>query len=69
MTEPAAGGAEDSTTARISLRLSDSLKAEIEIAAARDGVSTNSWITRALSRSVGGFRSRAGNRLTGFGRS
>src|SRR5881392_820914 len=44
--EPAA---EDGLTARITLRLPESLKASIEVAANREGVSVNSWLVRALS--------------------
>jgi hypothetical protein len=65
---PAAG--EEATTARISLRLPESLKASIEAAAAREGVSVNTWIVKALARGLStGATVRAGNRLTGFARS
>jgi hypothetical protein len=51
-------------TARISLRLSEALKAEIEKAAAREGVSVNSWLARAanaaLSPSAGSWASSPG---------
>ena len=67
--EQAVPGAEDPTTARISLRLPDSLKSQVEAAATREGVSTNTWIVRALGRSLTGSRTRTGNRLTGFARS
>jgi hypothetical protein len=40
---------EGDTTARISLRLSETLKAEIDTAAARDGVSVNTWLIRAAT--------------------
>ncbi|MDT4911568.1 MAG: hypothetical protein QOC66_696 [Pseudonocardiales bacterium] len=43
---------EGDTTARISLRLSDSLKAEIDAAAERDGVSVNTWLMRAASAAL-----------------
>ena len=36
-------------SARISLRLSEALKAEIDAAAARDGVSVNTWLVRAAA--------------------
>src|SRR5213080_507510 len=36
-------------TARISLRLSPELKADVEAAAARTGVSVNTWLVRAAS--------------------
>jgi hypothetical protein len=63
-------GSEDEALARISLRLPDALKRTCEEAAAREGVSLNTWIIRALARHVGGRASRrSGNRLTGFARS
>jgi hypothetical protein len=39
-------------TARISLRLTDSLKSEVDAAAAREGVSVNTWLARAASAAV-----------------
>jgi HicB family len=63
-------GSEGDADARITLRLSSQLKARIEAASAREGVSVNTWIARALgqqSRREPG--SRAGRRLTGYGRS
>jgi HicB family len=68
--EPAAV-AEDDQGARITLRLPESLKARLEAAAAREGVSVNTWLVRALSRAVSSSRPliRVGNRLTGYGRS
>ena len=62
-------GAEEAYTARISLRLPDALKTSIETAAAREGVSVNTWIVRALSRSSTGPAVQSGNRLTGYARS
>jgi HicB family len=66
--EPPAPG--DDVSARITLRLPEALKAGIEAAAAREGVSTNAWVVRALSRA---FEPRAArrssNRLQGFARS
>jgi len=41
-------------SARISLRLSESLKAEVEQAAAREGVSVNSWLIRVAGAALGG---------------
>jgi HicB family len=64
--EPAA---EDGLTARITLRLPESLKASIEAAAAREGVSVNSWLVRALSRGAAGPVQRSGKRLRGFAQS
>ena len=37
---------------RITLRLPESLKAGVEAAAAREGVSTNAWLVRTIARSV-----------------
>lgn len=65
--EPAA--AEDGATARISLRLADSLKDQVEAAAASAGVSVNTWIIRALARAVTQPARRSRNRLTGFAES
>jgi hypothetical protein len=59
---------EDGITARITLRLPESLKAELEGAAAREGVSLNTWLVRALARSTAPPVRRSGNRLTGYGR-
>lgn len=65
--EPAPG---DDLSARITLRLPEGLKAQIEAAAAREGVSANAWIVRALSRSLEPRTTRrTGNRLQGFARS
>jgi HicB-like protein involved in pilus formation len=62
---------EEGATARITLRLPESLKASIDAAATREGVSVNTWLVRALARSVStSTHSREpGNRLRGFGRS
>ncbi|MGB2951900.1 MAG: toxin-antitoxin system HicB family antitoxin [Gaiellaceae bacterium] len=71
--EPEAASAattEDGLSARITLRLPEPLKATIEAAAAREGVSVNTWLVRAITRSVSSPpRRQAGNRLTGFAKS
>src|SRR5215207_5893629 len=60
---------QDGLAARITLRLYESLKRELEAAAAREGMSLNAWLVRALSRSVASPAPRSrGNRLTGYGR-
>ena len=64
--EPAA---EDGLTARITLRLPEALKASIEAAAAREGVSVNSWLVRALQRGAAGPVQRSSKRLRGFAQS
>ena len=63
----AAPPAEEAYTARITLRLPEGLKASVEVAASREGVSTNTWLVRAIARAIGAGRtSRSRNRLTGF---
>ena len=58
-------------TARITLRLPESVKSRAEDAAGRDGVSVNAWLVRAvqaaLDRRSSGARSD-GRRLTGYAR-
>jgi hypothetical protein len=66
--EPATVGAEEGLTARITLRLPENLKRQLEAAASREGVSLNTWLIRALSRSTAPPARRSGNRLTGYGR-
>lgn len=80
---PAAPGApgeaaEEAGTARITLRLPESLKSSVEAQAAADGVSVNTWLVRAVSRALEpqsgrGPRPRSGvtigKRYTGFARS
>ncbi len=66
--EPAAS-ADDALTARITLRLSESLKAQVEVAAARESLSVNSWIVRALARGLETRSVRAGRRLSGYAES
>jgi predicted HicB family RNase H-like nuclease len=62
--------AEEGLVARITLRLAEQLKASIEAAAAREGVSVNTWLVRALSRSVSSpSRRQSGSRLSGFAKS
>jgi hypothetical protein len=65
-TAPEAAAADDGLTARITLRLPENLKAQVEAAAAREGISVNSWLVRALQRSVAPRVQRSGNRLRGF---
>ena len=63
----------DDLSARITLRLPEGLKARVEAAAGLEGISTNAWIVRALSRALDprGARVtvRVGNRLQGFAES
>lgn len=67
---------EAEATARISLRLSDALKADIESAARADSVSVNTWLVRAAAGALrrAGDRAgwsrepwdRTGHRITGW---
>jgi predicted HicB family RNase H-like nuclease len=61
---------EEAFSARITLRLPDSLKSRIEAAAASGGVSVNTWLVQALARALEPRQSTGGvRRLTGYGRS
>ncbi len=68
---PAAEPADEAFTARITLRLPESLKTRLDAAASLNGVSVNTWLVQVLQRSLeprtpsGGSR----RRLTGYGRS
>jgi HicB family len=65
------GGAD---LARITLRLPESLKEQVERAAAGEGVSVNAWLVRAIAGAVAGpprapgreQSSRSGRRITGW---
>ena len=64
------GEGEGELSARITLRVSEALKARVEEGAARQGVSVNSYIVRALERGASANRSygsRGGHRLRGYG--
>ncbi len=69
--EPSPATAEDGASARITLRLSEALKTSVEAAAAREGVSVNTWIVRALNRAATAPTTvrRSGRRLTGYAES
>ena len=68
---PAEEGEGGDPSARITLRLSESLKSRVEEGASREGVSVNTFIIRALDRGTsaprGTARGRGGNRLRGYG--
>jgi HicB family len=66
--EPTHAGADDAFSARITLRLPEGLKAQLEVAANLEGTSVNAWIVRALQRGLEPrTRSvRTGRRLSGF---
>lgn len=61
-------GDDEGGTARLTLRMPESLKAAVERAADREGSSTNAWLVAAVKRALEHRgRRRTGNRLTGFG--
>jgi hypothetical protein len=51
-TPPPTAIPDDASTSRTTLRLPDQLKAQVEQAAARDGVSVNTWLVRAIAAAV-----------------
>ena len=60
-------GAGEEFSGRISLRLPESLKAAVEAAAAREGVSTNAWLVRSIARTLEHRPSRKSrNRMQGY---
>jgi predicted HicB family RNase H-like nuclease len=69
--DPAPADAPDEVfSARITLRLPESLKSRLEEAAATNGVSVNTWLVQALNRVLEQQSSTGGRRrLTGYGRS
>jgi uncharacterized protein (DUF1778 family) len=65
---------DDGGTARITLRLPESIKSRVERAASGEGISTNSWLVRAVVRGLEQGqqqhrRRRGGNRITGLAQS
>ena len=67
--EPA-GSTGEELSARISLRLPESLKTAVERAAAREGVSANAWLLRAIARATESRPAQAGGkRLSGYAQS
>lgn len=61
-------GPEDAFNARVTLRLPESLKRDLEDAAGQVGVSLNAWLVRALSSSTAPPPRRTSNRLSGYAR-
>jgi hypothetical protein len=68
---PAEPPADEAFTARITLRLPESLKARLEAAATREGVSVNTWLVHVLAHAAEprGHSGGSRRRLTGYGRS
>jgi hypothetical protein len=70
--DPATPESDAELTARITLRLSDQLKARVEESASRQGLSVNGWVLRTLERGASvstHSNGRAGSRLRGYGNS
>jgi hypothetical protein len=69
--EPRDGGGTvgEDLSARITLRLPEGLKSAVEAAAARDGVSVNTWLVRAIARATESRPVSIGKRLTGYAQS
>jgi hypothetical protein len=62
---PPAPEADDGATARINLRLPEHLKAGVEEAAARERLSVNSWVVRAVAAALAGDARAAHSRPRG----
>lgn len=59
--------ADEDLSARISLRLPESLKTAVEKASTLQGVSTNTWLVRAIARATESVSTRNdGKRLIGY---
>ncbi len=78
--QASADSGDEAGSARITLRLSETLKARVESAAGTTGMSVNAWLVQAASRALddlgrsggsGSRRSRSGigQRVTGYARS
>ena len=70
-------GSDDGGVARINVRMPENLKARVEQAANREGLSVNSWLVRAATAALGrvdvrggpgGGASRSAQRYTGWAR-
>jgi hypothetical protein len=69
-TDPPEPGQEGEADARITLRLSAQLKARVEAASNREGMSVNTFIVRALSQQArSDWGTKGKRRLSGYGRS
>ena len=69
---PDPGPADDAGTARVTLRLPESVKARAEEAAGRSGLSVNAWLVRAVTTALdappAGPARGGGRRLVGYAR-
>jgi hypothetical protein len=66
----AGGVSAEELSARISLRLPESLKTSVERAAEREGISVNAWLVRAIARAADSRPvHQSGKRLSGYAQS
>jgi hypothetical protein len=66
----AGGVGSEELSARISLRLPESLKSSVERAAEREGISVNAWLVRAIARAADSRPThQSGKRLSGYAQS
>ena len=67
---PGVAPSDEPSAARLTLRLPERLKSQLEEAAAHEGVSLNTWLVRTLSGAVSHATrpSNPGRRLVGYGR-
>ena len=59
----------DEDSARITLRLPESLKTQAESSASRDGISMNAWLVRAVKRALDERPKVRGHRVRGYAQS
>ncbi|MFI6985422.1 hypothetical protein ACIBSV_43635 [Embleya sp. NPDC050154] len=60
---------DEGAAARVNLRLPAHLKARVEEAASREGLSVNAWLVRAVSAAVDGARPRTTEKTQNIGQS
>ncbi|WP_406293608.1 hypothetical protein OG948_03055 [Embleya sp. NBC_00888] len=60
---------DEGAAARVNLRLPAHLKARVEEAASREGLSVNAWLVRAVSAAVDGTRPRTTEKTQNIGQS
>jgi hypothetical protein len=69
---PATSSEDEGGTARITLRMPDSMKTRVEAAADSEGQSVNAWLVRAVTGALERRREpsrRSSNRITGYAQS
>lgn len=63
-TPPPPSDADEGSTSRLTLRLSEQLKQQIEAAASREGLSVNSWLVRTAAAAASPDRERRTSTVT-----